>query len=60
MFSVSTCYYFWYLRGVEDWVTTLILGDPWETKEQSEEVIRANINYTFVVKEEDDEVHKQM
>lgn len=53
-FCMSTCYYYYYLRGVEGWVATL------ETKEQSEEVIRANVNYLSVVGEKDDEIHKEI
>lgn len=42
-------------RDAGDQVDTPILGDRWETKEQSEELIRANINYTSVVGEDGDE-----
>lgn len=54
MLCMSTCYHYYYLRGVEGWIATL------DTKEQSEEVIRANVDYLSVVRDKDDEVHKEI
>lgn len=54
MLCMSTCYHYYYLRGVEGWTATL------DTKEQSEEVIRANVDYLSVVRDKDDEVHKEI